>query len=113
MDRNTLIAATAAGLVLQLAMVVAGHYVPAVRDKGFAIGGMLFSLLAGVLYARLAHGPWSGSLIGGAVAGGLCGFLGIGVSRLLGDVPTALLLFGTLGSTVAGLAGGAIGKILP
>ena len=38
-NRDSLIVATAAGLILQLAMVVAGHYLPPVKDKGFAIGG--------------------------------------------------------------------------
>ena len=113
MNRNALIKATIAGLVLQLAMVVAGHFVPMLREQGFAVGGMLFSLCAGVLYVRLTRGPWPVSLAGGAVAGGVCGFLGIAVSCLLGDVPPTLLLFGTLGSTVAGLAGGALGKVLP
>jgi hypothetical protein len=108
----TLIAATAGGLALQLAMVVAGHYVGFIKDNVFAIGGMLISLLAGLAFARLGHVAWTPSLVGGLVAGGACALLGIAVSVALKDTPVQILLFGTLGSAVAGLIGGAVGKLL-
>ena len=112
MDRSALIVATVIGLIAQLAMIVAGHYIPFVREKVFAVGGMAISLAAAVLYARLAHGAWPPSLIGGAIAGGLCALIGIVPSVALGDTPAMILLVGTLGSAVAGVAGGAIGKLL-
>jgi hypothetical protein len=40
------------GLGLQLAMVITGHFVPVVKNSGFAIGGMAISLFAGFLYAN-------------------------------------------------------------
>lgn len=95
----------------QLVMVIAGHYVPFIKNNVFAIGGMLISLTAGWLYARAAIQGWAPSLIGGLIAGGACALLGIAVSVLLQDVPAGVLAFGTLGSAVAGLVGGAIGKI--
>jgi hypothetical protein len=52
-------------------------------------------------------------LIGGAIAGGLCALIGIAASWALGDVPAQVLGFGTVASTVAGLAGAAIGRVLP
>jgi hypothetical protein len=100
---NPLVRATAIGTALQVAMVVAGHFVPGLRDPGFAIGGMGLSAVAGWLSvgsARLAA-----SLGGGAVAGGVCAALGIAVSVLLGDVPASLLLLGTGASTVTGAIG--------
>jgi hypothetical protein len=112
MDRRSLIIAIVAGLVLQLAMILAGHFVPFVREKVFAAGGMAISLAAGLLYARMAHGGWSPILIGGAVAGGVCALLGIIPSVALGDTAASILLIGTLGSTVAGAVGGAIGKLI-
>jgi hypothetical protein len=112
MDRSALILATVIGIAAQLAMIVIGHFVPAVRDKVFAVGGMAISLAAAVIYARMAHGAWPPSLIGGAVAGGACALIGIVPSVLLGDTPASILLLGTLASTVAGIAGGAIGKLL-
>ena len=48
--------------------------------------------------------------IHGAVAGGVCALIGIGVSRALGDVPTSLLLLGTISSMVTGATGGLIGR---
>ena len=105
--------ATLVGTVLQLAMVVGGHYVPAIKNL-FAPGGMLISLLAGWLYARMQAGGTRGATaIGGLVAGAACGFLGILESVYLGDVPTSLLAFGTAGSAVTGLLGGLVGYRRP
>lgn len=112
MNKDGLIIATAVGLILQLAMVVAGHYVPAIREKGFAIGGMFFSLVAGLLYARMAQAGWGGALGGGAISGGVCAILGIAVSVALKDVPAQILLLGTMASVITGLIGGAIGKLV-
>jgi hypothetical protein len=101
------------GLVLQLIMVVSGHYVAVIKDQGFAIGGMLISLVAGVIYARMARGAWADSLLGGALAGGVCALIGIAVSFALGDVDAAVLAFGTIASAIAGLIGGAAAKLVP
>lgn len=109
MNQAALIRATGIGLLLQAGMVVAGHFVPAIRDF-FALGGMGFSALAGWLYARAApHG--SQALLGGAIAGGLCAIIGIGVSVLLGDVPASLLVLGTASSLVTGLVGAGVAKL--
>lgn len=99
------------GLVAQLTMVIAGHYVPFIKNNVFAVGGLLISLAAGWLYAKAAIGGWSNSLIGGLIVGGACALLGIGVSVLLRDVAPGLLVLGTIGSAVAGLIGGAIAKL--
>ena len=111
MNRSALIRAVLIGTVLQLAMVLSGHYVPAIAAQ-FAIVGMLISLVAGVLYARAAKGGWGDSVIGGLIAGGVCAFIGILVSYLLKDVTVDILWMGTAGSAVAGLVGGAIGKLV-
>ncbi len=111
MDRKSLGQATAVGLVLQVLMIVIGHIVPALRDPGFAIGGMSFSAVAGFVYARLAPGNWGSVLAAGAIAGGACAFGGIAVSAALGDVPVSLLALGTVSSVVTGAIGGALGKV--
>lgn len=111
MNRQALIHATLVGAALQLLMVVSGHFVPAIAAL-FAIGGMLISLIAGLIYARAARGSWPDSLLGGLIAGGLCALLGIVVSYLLKDVTASILLLGTLSSAVTGLVGGAIGKLI-
>ena len=113
LNPRALVIATTIGTVAQVAMVVAGHTNPSVAAT-FAVGGMGFSLLAGVIYAWLVRTDvlTLGALAsGGAIAGGICAFLGILVSRILGDVPTSLLLLGTVSSVVTGAIGGALGKL--
>lgn len=99
------------GTILQVAMVLAGHSNASVAAM-FAVGGMSISLIAGVIYGYLVKGPRNlgGLIAGGATAGGVCAFIGIFVSHLMGDVPTSLLLLGTISSVVTGAIGGAIGK---
>jgi hypothetical protein len=112
MNVRTLLIATAAGLALQLAMVIAGHYVAFIKNNVFAVGGMGVSLLAGLVYGKLAAEAWGPSLIGGLVAGAVCAALGIAASVALKDTPAPVLAFGTMGSAVAGLIGGVLGKWL-
>jgi hypothetical protein len=113
-NQRALSISTIAATVAQVAMVLAGHSSPAVA-RLFAPGGMGISLLAGFAYAYLARRSetrTSSLATGGALAGGICAFLGILVSRLLGDVPTSLLLLGTVSSVVTGAIGGALGKFV-
>jgi hypothetical protein len=101
--------ATIIATIAQIAMVVAGHYVPAITDL-FAIGGMGISALAGwgaMRDRRASRGSAAGQ---GALAGAACAVIGIGVSVALGDVPTSLLAVGTAGSAMTGLIGGIIGR---
>lgn len=111
MNRKALIHATVIGTVLQLAMVIVGHFVPPVAAL-FAPLGILLSLVAGLIYARSAGGTWPNALLGGMIAGGACALIGIAVSLLLGDVIAIILVMGTLSSAFGGLVGGAIGKLL-
>ena len=112
MDRKALLNATIIGTIAQLVMVVAGHFVPVVKDHIFAVGGMVISLLAGVWFARSAARAWSVSVLCGAFAGGLCALLGILVSAALGDVPLIVVAFGTCASVVTGAVGGALGRVI-
>jgi hypothetical protein len=110
-NSRAVLIAVVIGTVLQVAMVVAGHTNKSVAGL-FAVGGMGISLVAGLLYAMLARGSTMGGLVtGGAIAGGVCAFIGILVSHLMGDVPASLLLLGTVSSVVTGAIGGAIGKL--
>jgi hypothetical protein len=111
MNTRALTIATVVGLILQIAMVVVGHSNASIKNL-FAVGGMGFSLVAGVIYGIVAGGGTAGSLaLGGALAGGICAFVGILVSHLLGDVPPMLLVLGTLSSVVTGAIGGAVAKL--
>ena len=108
----SLLAAAAAGTLLQVAMVVAGHHAEGLKPL-FGPGGMLISLGAGLLFVLLAApSGWTASLTGGVIAGGICAFIGIAVSYALGDVPATLIAFGTLASAAAGLAGAALARLI-
>jgi hypothetical protein len=109
MNTQSVLRATGIGAILQVAMVVAGHFLPALRDPGLAIGGMGISALAGWRAAG-GGGSLGGMLVGGALAGGVCAALGIAVSVLFGDVPPSLLLLGTGSSIVTGVIGAAISR---
>jgi hypothetical protein len=111
-SNSALVKATLVGTVLQLAMVIAGHYSPAIANQ-FAVGGMTISGIAGLLFSFWTRQKVAGTAAGGGVvAGGVSAFLGILVSHLLGDVPASVLGFGTAGSAVTGAIGGVIGKLL-
>lgn len=104
--------ATVVGTVAQVAMVVAGHYHAEVAAL-FAVLGMAISLAAGAAVPVLARGAVlsrGGAAGAGAVAGGVCALLGIAVSYALGDVPAAVLAFGTASSAVTGALGGLLGR---
>ncbi len=94
----------AVGTALQIAMVVAGHFIPALR-AWWGPGGMLISLAVGCLAAQAR---WSETLVAGALAGGVGAFIGILIALLFGDVPALLLAVGTLSSVVAGIIGAAV-----
>lgn len=112
MNLKLLVRWTLVGTVLQLAMIVAGHFIPFVRDNVFMWGGLAISLIAGFLFARANKGNWADSLLGGVIAGAVCALIGIAASVAWGDTPTAILLIGTCSSGFTGLIGAAIGKLL-
>lgn len=109
LNSRALVLATVVGTVLQVGMVVAGHSNKSIANL-FAVGGMGFSLVAGLAYAMWARGePTTSVAVGGLVAGAVCAFIGIFVSYMLKDVPATLLVLGTVSSAVTGALGGWIG----
>ena len=112
MNARALLLAVVVGTILQVGMVVPGHSVPSIKAL-FAVGGMGFSLVAGLVYGLKARGgPMSSTVLYGAVAGAVCAFIGILVSYLLGDVPATLLLLGTVSSFVTGGIGAGLARLV-
>jgi hypothetical protein len=109
LDTNALQRAAIIGTIIQVAMVVIGHFVPFVADHVFMFGGMLISAVAGFFYVRGA-GDYAVAALGGAAAGGVCALIGIALSVLLGDTASAILVVGTLSSAVTGALGGLAGR---
>ena len=110
-DAQILQRATVAGTMLQLTLIVFGHYVPWIRDNAFLFGGMLISGVAGLLYARDAALGYLRGALGGAIGGGGCALIGISASVLLKDMPATALGIGTAISVLTGAAGGLWGEL--
>ena len=99
------------GIVLELTMVVAGHYIPWIRANFYDFGAMMFAGLAGLLYARdFAKGYAKGAL-GGAVVGGTSGLIGISAANMLGHVALIVLPVGTAITILVGAIGGLWGQL--
>lgn len=103
------------GTIMQVLMVVIGHYQPSLQAAGlFPIAGTLIGLVTGWLSGRGA--PASDTMgtfaRNGGVAGGVAGALGSLVSTALGDVPLANLTIAGGSTLVTGALGGVIARML-
>jgi hypothetical protein len=106
-----LVRATLIGTVLQLALVVTGHYDQRIAQL-FGLMGMLLSFVAGFLAGRWSAGLGkAGAAASGLVAGAACASLGILESYYLGDVPVWVFAFGPLSSGGTGAIGGLLGRL--
>jgi hypothetical protein len=115
MGNNALKRAGMLGTLLQVAMVLLGHFMPGLQTRGlFPIGGSAIGAIAGFCYARWSPaGPVPRAMGGGAVAGAIGGGLGATVSYLLKDVPPNTILVACGSTLVTGLIGALIGRLLP
>ncbi len=106
----TLVRATLVGIVLQIALALVHHY------AGWAwlhvlFGRMMISATVGYLYAMHTGKGWFAGATGGAIAGGLCGFLGFGLGVWLGETPREFLPMGTAICVLTGAVGGPFGQM--
>ena len=99
------------GTVLQLVMIISGHYNEFIAMNVFALGGMTISLIAGAGYGAGAASRGSAAL-GGAIVGAGCALIGIVVSVVLGDTAALILAVGTVSSAVTGAIGGVVASFL-
>ena len=101
-----LLKATGIGTLLQTAMVVIGHFMPALAEAGlFPIGGTLIGLVTGWLAGTGVKGSAGASAVTGGVAGGVAGVLGSLVSTALGDVPFSNIVIAGASTFVTGAIG--------
>jgi hypothetical protein len=112
MDRKALTTNLVVFTLLQLAMVLAGHWIPFVKDSLFAPLGTFISLFGGFAFAMQARPGLGNGVLGGLIVGGVSGIVGIIVSYLMKDVPVSTLWIGGSASIVAGLIGGAVGGLV-
>ena len=103
--------ATLIGTVLQLGLTISGHFDAPVRSM-FAILGMIFSLVAGFIFGRIAVTTGQAmAIIGGAIAGAVCALIAILESYVLRDVPAWVIAFGPFSSAITGALGGFLGRL--
>ena len=110
-DPKILQRALIVGTMLQIAMIVLGHFIPWVRDNVFMFGGMMISATSGYLYAMDFAAGYQRGALGGAITGGACALIGIAASVLLGDTPAFVLALGTGISILTGAVGGLFGQL--
>ena len=109
---NPLLKATTISTVLQVLMVVGGHFMPQLAQL-FPVLGTGLGGVAGLLFGLFNKGATGGALAGGgAAAGGIGGLIGSAVSMAMGDVPAATVGIATGSTAVAGAIGGLLGKLL-
>lgn len=96
------------GVVLQLAMVTAGHFSTAVLNLSGILGTAIPFVLGLPYGVRVARG-WAESARGGFVIGIVGAFIGVVAAILMGDQTWILLTFAPISSGVTGLLGAVIG----
>jgi hypothetical protein len=96
---------------LQLAMVIAGHYSPAIAQL-FPIAGTGIGGIAGVLAALGGQQRAGTAAKNGVLAGGVGGLIGTIVSYFLGDIPAFTIGVGTGAAGVAGAFGALAGRLI-
>ncbi len=110
-DWKILQRATTVGILLQVTMVVLGHYIAWVAMNAFAFGGMLISGVAGLLYARDLDKGWRRGAFGGTIVGAACALVGVLLSVGLRDTAASVIPFAVLSSALTGAVGGMFGQM--
>jgi hypothetical protein len=110
-DRKALQRAIVVGTLLQITLAVLGYYSSWIMVHTFLFGGMMISATSGFLYAQDVGPGWARGVLAGAIAGGVCGFVGIALSVALRDTPAAFLWLGTAIAVLTGAVGGLWGQV--
>ena len=110
-DLGILLRAFVVGTVLQIVMVVLGHFVPWVALHVFMFGGMMISATAAYLYAMDSGKGYFPGATAGAIVGGACALIGITVSVMLGETERVVIPFGTAVCVLTGTVGGLFGQM--
>jgi hypothetical protein len=99
------------GVLLQVTMVVLGHYVGWIVLHVYAFGGMMISGTAGFLYAQDVGAGYGPSALCGLIAGTVCGIVELVLIVLLRDMLPFALAIGIAVSALTGVAGGLWGQL--
>src|ERR1700691_5874717 len=105
-DNRALKRAILVGALLQVSFVLIAHFSLWIETHALLFAGMMTSATVGYLYAQEVAKGYARGAYGGAIAGGLCAFIGIAVSVLLGDMTGQMLVVRDLISILTGAVGG-------
>jgi hypothetical protein len=110
-DTKILKRATLVGMVLQVAMVVLGHFISWIAQNAYVFGGMFISGVSGLLYARDYAAGYGPGALGGAIAGPSCLAVGVAVAIALREAKPEIIPFAVLTGIVIGAIGGLFGQM--
>ena len=110
-DNNALQRAILVGTLLQIVFVLIAHFSVWMETHALLFAGMMTSATVGYLYAQEVAKGYARGAYGGAIAGGLCAFIGIALSVFLGDMTGGMLLTRDLISILTGAVGGIYGQM--
>jgi len=97
------------GIVLQLLMVVAGHFFESVLNLS-GILGTAIPFVLGIWYGASRRPGYGRCAWGGFVIGVVGAFIGVVAAMLMKDQTWILLTFAPLSSGVTGAVGGLLGR---
>ncbi len=95
------------GTILQIGLVVAGHYSDGVYSA-WPVPSLSTSVLAGVAYVIHIRRSYGDSAWHGGMVGGICTFLGTALAAVLADVSALQLATVALGGIVVGAVAGVL-----
>ena len=110
-DLRILLRAFIVGTVMQVVMVVTGHFVPWVVFHVFEFGAMMIAATSGYLYAMDSGKGYFPGATAGAITGGGCALIGISLSVVLGETARPVIPFGTAVCVLTGAVGGLFGQM--
>jgi hypothetical protein len=98
------------GVVLQFAVVTAGHFSPPVLDLS-AVLGTVIPFVVGIWYGAVVPTTYKASAWGGFVVGIVGAVVGIVAAILMGDQTWMPLTYAPIASGVTGIMGAALGTL--
>jgi len=110
-DIRVFVRALIVGVVLEIALMIATHFIVYIEQQGFLLGGMTISAVAGYLYAMDTGKGYFTSATIAAIIGGVSALIGLGVSVALHDAPTRIIPLFTTICVVTGAVGGLFGQM--
>lgn len=99
------------GIVLQIALMIAVHFIAYIERQGFLLGGMTISAVAGYFYGMDTGKGYFTSATMAAIIGGGSALIGVGVSVALHDAPLHIVPLFTTICVVTGAVGGLFGQM--